>query len=209
MEKTMTKLSLALLFILTAACGKAPSMKVPAEGKHGEPLVGKSNAEILNLKYNNKISLDCVIRVKKGPSIDLNASPTDSFSWDIPGELSIMRVLNFKLGNTDTVVVVKLADNIKFIDNQTVIDEKQHEYFMEHSPVLTIAFRRDSKTILSNGSVHEQFKFKNVKLSENVETRIFTMTSEDNDGNELTEDFRCTLKTKINPAYQYQWKLIR
>lgn len=209
MEKTMTKLSLALLFILVSACGKAPEMKIPAQGKTSESLVGKSKAEILTLKYDNHINLDCAVRVKKGPTIDLSLPPTDSFSWDITHELSVMRMLSFRLGNMDTVVVVKLASPIELLEYNTHIDEKRNEYVMEHSPSLSIAFRHDSKTILSNGSVHDQLKFTAVKLFENVETRIFTVTTEDKDENEITEDFRCTLRTKINPAYKDQWKKIR
>lgn len=205
----MTKLSLALLFILISACGKAPEMKIPTEGKTSESLVGKSKSEILTLKYDNKITLDCAVRVKKGPSIDLSLPPTDSFTWDITNELSVMRMLNFRIGNMDTVVVVKLVSPIELVEYNTHIDEKQNEYVMEHSPVLTIAFRNDSKTILSNGSVHDTFKYKTIKLFENVESRIFTLTTEDNDENQITEDFRCTLRTKINPAYKDQWKKIR
>lgn len=209
MEKTMTKLSLALIFILISACGKAPEMKIPTEGKSADSLVGKSKSEILNIKYNNNIFLDCAVRVKQGPTIDLSSAPTDSFTWDITHELSILRMLSFRLGNIDTVVVVRLASAVEIKDYITYVDEKQNEYVMEHSPVMTIAFRRDSKSILTNGGVHELSKFKTVKLHENVETRIFTMSTEDNDENELTEDFRCTLRTKINPAYKDQWKRIR
>ena len=205
----MKKLSLALLLILISACGKAPEMKTPSEGKSSESLSGKSKEEILKIKYNNQVNLECSVRVKKGSVIDLSAPATDSFSWDILHELSMMRVLNFRLGNTDTVVVVKLAEALKIVDYQTVIDERQNEYFMEHSPELTISYRHDSKSILTNGSIHETFKFRNVKLSENVETRIFTMTSEDNDENEITEDFRCTLRTRIQKPYQFQWKKVR
>lgn len=205
----MTKLSLALIFILISACGKAPEMKTPVQGKQAESLTGKSNSEIISLKYNNKINLDCEVRVNKGSSIDLSRPATDSFSWDIPGELSLMRMLNFRLGNTDTVVVVRIAEGLKFLDFNSHTDEKQNEYYMEHTPVLTISFRHDSKSILLNGEVHDLSSYKSVKLVENVESRIFTTRSEDNDGNRITEDFRCTLKTKINPAYKDQWKKVR
>ena len=208
MEKTMTKLGLASLFILITACGKAPEMKTPNEGKSAQPLEGKTNSEIIAEKYS-KISLDCSVRVKKGPAIDLNADPTDSFSWELPGVQSGMKVLNFRQGNIDTIVVVKITEALKFVDTNSVVDEKQNEYFMEHSPVVTVSFRHDSKKILVNGQVHDSFRFKNAKLSENVETRFFTITSEDNDRNQITEDFRCTLNTKMNPAYAHQWKKVR
>jgi len=209
METIMTKLSLALLFVITAACGKAPEMKTPNEGRFADSLVGKTNSEIMSLKYNNNINLDCVIRVKKGFTVDLSEKPVDTFTWFIPGELSMMRVLNYKIGNSDTVVVVRLADNLKFVDNQIVMTEDRKEYYLEHTPVLTISYRRDSRSILTNGTVHERMRFTNTKLFENIESRIFTLTNEDNDGKMVTEDLRCTLRTKINPAYSYQWKRVR
>lgn len=205
----MTKLSLALLFVLAAACGKAPEMKTPNEGRFADSLVGKTNSEIMSLKYNNNINLDCVIRVKNGYTVDLNEKPVDSFTWYIPGELSMMRVLNYRIGKSDTVIVVRLAEGLNFVDNHTVITENRKEYYLEHSPVLTISYRRDARTILTDGTVHERMRFTNKKLFENIESRIFTLTNEDNDGKMVTEDLRCTLRTKINPVYNYQWKQVR
>lgn len=205
----MTKLSLALLFVLAAACGKAPEMKTPNQGKSAEPLIGKTNSEIMSLKYNNDINLDCEIRVKKGFTVDLSEKPADTFTWYIPGELSMMRVLNYKFGKSENVVVIRLADNLKFVDNQTVIAEDRKEYYLEHSPILTISFRRDSRTILSDGSVHERLRYKSTKLFENIQSRVFTVTNEDNEGNMVTEDLRCMLRTKIKSPYKYQWKQVR
>lgn len=205
----MTKLSLALLFVITAACGKAPEMKTPTEGRFADSLVGKTKSEIMSLKYNNNINLDCEIRVKKGFSVDLSEKPVDTFTWYIPGELSMMRVLNYKFGNSDNVVVIRLAEGLQFVDNQTLITEDKKEYYFEHTPILTISFRRDSRSILTNGSVHERLRYSNTKLYENVTSRVFTLTNEDNDGNMVTEDLRCTLRTKINSAYKDQWKRVR
>lgn len=203
----MTKTGLASLFILIAACGKAPEMKVPDESKYAQPLQGKTNTEIASIKYR-KISLDCSYRINPGSEIDLKASPTDTFSWDVLNDSTKLRVLNSRFGNVDSAVVVKVSP-VSFVDAHSVTDEKQNEYFMEHSPILTASFRIDSKKILSNGQVHDRNRFKGARLSENVETRLFTMTSEDYDGNVITQDLRCTLKTDVNPAYAYQWKKVR
>lgn len=205
----MTKLSLALLFVFAAACGKAPEMMTPNEGRFAESLTGKTNAEIMSLKYDNEIYLDCEVRVKKGMTIDLNEKPVDSFSWYISGELSMMRVLNYKVDNTDTVVVVRLASDLKFIDTQIVLTEDKQEYYLEHTPAITISYRRDSRSILSDGSVHERMRFTDERLFENIKTRIFTLTNEDDEGKMVTEDLRCTLRTKIKPAYLNQWKRVR
>jgi hypothetical protein len=205
----MTKLSLGLLFVLLVGCGKAPEMKTPNQGKSADSLIGKTNSEIISLKYNNNINLDCAIRVKKGFSVDLNEKPVDSFTWNISGELSMMRVLNYKIAKSDTVVVVRVADKLQFVDNQTVLTEDRKEYFLEHTPILTISYRRDSRTILTDGTVHERMRFTNVKLFENIESRVFTLTNEDNDGKMVTEDLRCMLRTNINPAYKDQWNRVR
>lgn len=204
----MQKLILVMLLILTASCGKAPSLPNPNQGKTVSPLVGKSNEEILALKYNNQLDLKCEVRVQKGGKVDLNKEPTDQFVWNVPGELSLLRVLNYKIGKKETILVVRLSKLLEFHDSLTHVNERKQEFYLQHTPVLTIAYRRAAKSILSNGSVHELDTFSNKPIFENVESRLFTMTSEVN--NEfVTEDVRCSLVTKINPDYQDQWVRVK
>ena len=199
---------MALLFSLIASCGKAPTMSGPNEGKSSNPLNGKTNSEILTLKYNNQVDLNCVVRVQKGRTVDLNTKPVDEFTWQLTSELSMMRVLNYKIADRETILVMRLAAGIQFQDILTHVAENRVEYFMEFTPVQKVLFRRAPKSILSNGSVHDRSTFTGTSLFENVETRLYTMTTE-RDDEVVTEDVRCKLVTRPNRAYRDQWRIVK
>lgn len=204
----MKKLSLALLFTLVISCGKAPSDSNPAYGKYAETLTGKSNEEILKLKYGNKIDLKCAVRVQDGRIVRMSAKPVEEMVWQLTSELSLLRVLNFKVGNKETIIVIRLSKPLNFLQSLNHTAENRREYYMEHTPVQKILYRRASKKILSDGSVHERGTFFEHTLYENVESRLYTMTTFE-DNRPVTEDVRCTLLTNINPQYSNQWQIIR
>lgn len=202
----MNKLSILLLVFI--GCGKAPSLPEPTQGKTFSPLNGKSTAEILDLKYNNQIDLKCELRVQEGERVDLSIKPTDEFIWSIPGDKTVLRLLNYKIGKRELIVAFKLASTIKFMNNLTHVNENKQEFFLQYSPVVTVDFRRAAKSILSNGAIHNRDSFEDLDLYENIPSRLFTMTTEEND-EVVTEDVRCTLMTKINPAYADQWVRVK
>ncbi len=202
----MNKLSILLLVFI--GCGKAPSLPEPTQGKTFSPLNGKTTAEILDLKYNNQIDLQCELRVQEGHKVDLSKAPTDQFVWSIPGDVSGFRFLNYKIGNKELIVAFKVESTLKFMNSLTHVNERKQEFYLQYSPVLTVDFRRAARTTLSNGTIHNRDSFEYVDLYENIQTRLFTMTSEGND-EVVTEDVRCTLMTKINPAYADQWVRVK
>lgn len=204
----MNKLSLMLVLALVS-CGKAPSLPESTRQRVAVPLTGKSTSEVLNLKYSNQVALNCEVRVQQGEKINLNAAPVDRFSWDIPSELSVLRMLSYKIGNKETIVVVRLSKPIEIIEDLTHVSERKQEFYLQYSPALTISYRRAAKTILTNGSVHDRQYFSDTKLYENIEGRLFTMTSEDSNDELVTEDVRCMLTTKFNPGYTDQWTRIK
>ncbi|MFP5387385.1 MAG: hypothetical protein ACLGHN_15010 [Bacteriovoracia bacterium] len=204
----MIKISLLLLIAcFVGSCGKAPSMK-PYQSSSAYPLTGKSNQEIFKLKYDNRLYLNCRIRVSNGQKVRITNGFADEFTWNILGELSLLRVLNY-LMDDEMVIVVRMAEIIKVEDQLSHRGEDGREYYMEHSPVLKILYRRASKNILSNGSVHDLTTYQEATLYENVETRLFEMTTEKEDGSLVTEDLNCMLKTKANPEYGFQWKVVK
>lgn len=203
----MNKLSI-LLVLAFISCGKAPSLPEPTKGRSFSPLTGKSKAEILDLKYNNDIDLKCELRLQEGKKVDLTKAPTDEFVWKITSELSALRILNYKIGNKELIIVVKVTSDLKISENLTHVNERKQEFHLQYSPVLTVNFRRALKTILTNGSVHHRDSFESVDLYENIPSRLLTMTTEEYD-EVVTEDVRCTLVTKINPAYADQWVRVK
>lgn len=204
----MLKLTLVTLLILVTACGKAPSMPKSKNEKSVSPLTGKTTAEILDLKYNNQIDLKCELRVQKGDKVNLSKVPTDEFIWRIPGDVSVMRFLNYKIGKKELIVAFKVTSTIRIVDSLTHTNEKKQEFYLQYTPVLNVDFRRASKTTLTDGSIHNRDSFEDLDLFENIPSRLYTMTTEEND-EVVTEDVRCTLLTEINPAYADQWVRVK
>jgi hypothetical protein len=63
----MKLLFTALVLALISSCGKAPTMPQGHQGKSSENLTGKSDSEILGLKYNHQIHLACAVYVQETP----------------------------------------------------------------------------------------------------------------------------------------------
>lgn len=206
----MKFLSILMLLVLMS-CGKAPEMKTPEPRtrKNFETLSGKEQKEILSLKYNNNIQLQCTLRVSDGTKINFSEDPVDTLAWDMPGESSLLKIMHFQLGPDPYVIVVKITEPLKILDHLTYSSPDGREYFMEHTPMLKIQYRRGPKSILTNGSVHEREAFTPVSLFENVEARLEHRSTEADDEKLVTEDFRCTLATTISSPYLSQWKIIK
>lgn len=203
----MLKLNFLVLLAVIVSCGKAPEMQNPVQKSSGETLQGKTEEEVVQIKYREPFKLDCGVRIVKGEFINLNIDPKDQFSWSMADDLTLMRVLHYKVDKAEMIIVVKIDSSPEILPHVTHRTENFKEYFMENTPVLKIRYRRAPKKILFNGNVHETNAYTDVKLYENIEERIFTISSELNDGL-ITDDFRCTLSTKINPFFADQWKQI-
>lgn len=205
------KLFSTFALLILMSCGKAPEMKMPEarEKKVFETLTNKDSNEVLALKYNNKIQLNCTLRVSEGNKINFNANPADTLSWDMPGDMSVMKILRFNLGTEPHVVVVRIAEPLKIADQLSYTSPDLREYYMEHTPTLKISYRRGPTSILTSGSVHQSEAFKEIALYENVEARLEQRLSKTEDDILMAEDFRCTLATKINTPYLHQWKIVK
>jgi hypothetical protein len=119
--------TLLLTSLLITACGKAPSMDAYTS-KSVHSLTGKSKEEILRLKYNNRISLNCKIRLSNGQKVYIKNGFADEFTWSLTEELSMLRVLNY-LTDDEMVIVVKMADKVKIEDQLSHRGENGREYY--------------------------------------------------------------------------------
>lgn len=200
-----------LMLMILMSCGKAPEMKMPEarEKKVFETLTNKNPDEVLSLKYNNKIQLNCTLRVSEGNKINFNADPADTLSWDMPGNTSVLKILRFHLGTDPYVIVLRIAEPLKIVDQLSYTSPDLREYYMEHTPTLKIQYRRGPTSILTSGSVHQKEAFKEVSLYENIEERLEQRLSKTDDEILMAEDFRCTLATRINSPYLHQWKIVK
>lgn len=205
------KLFCTLLLLMLMSCGKAPEMKMPEprEKKLFETLSQKEPEDVLSLKYNNKVQLNCSVRVSEGNKINFSDDPADTLSWDMPGDKSVMKILRFYLGTEPFVIVLKIAEPLKILEHLSYTSPDLREYFMEHTPTVKIQYRRGPTSILTSGSVHQREAFKEVSLYENIETRLEQRQSKTDDDILMAEDFRCMLTTEINKPYQHQWKIVK
>lgn len=203
----MLKLGFLFLLAVVASCGKAPDMPETKQKSSSDSLQGKTEEEVVEIKYKEPFRLECAIRVMKGEFINLNVRPSDQFSLGLNEDLSLMRVLHYKIGRTEMVAVVKIVAAPEILPYVIHRTETFREFEMENSPVLRIKYRRAPRRTLLNGTIHDQNAYSEVKLYENIENRIFTISSEA--GSDLeTDDLRCKLVTKMNPKFSDQWKEI-
>lgn len=204
----MLKKSSLVFCLIALGCGKAPEMKEPYQGRTIHDLTGKTSQDIAKLKYNNRISLYCSIKASTGQILSYNSKPVDEFFWDLPHDLNQLHMLNYKIGTKAVTVIVRLTENMDFRPQLTHIGRNRTEYFMENTPVQKIYYKRASKTTLRDGSVHERSTFSETTLFENVETRLFSMTTETEDGF-ISEEVNCKLQTQAFPEYASEWRIIR
>jgi hypothetical protein len=204
----MNLISTISLLALIVSCGQYDTVKKPKTSRKVESLEGRTNDEILKMKYGYDIKLNCVLRIQEGRVIDENRLPSATFTWDILHELSLNRTLNYSLHNTNYIMVVALKAPLEFLDSLTHIDENNNEYYMEHSPKLLIAFGGTARSTYYSGWTRDNMNSEHV-LYENIESPLYIKTTEQDGQKPVTEEVRCILKTKIKPGYENQWVRVK
>lgn len=196
----MLKYAFLIFALMIIGCGKSSNSQ--------ETVQLKTEEEILAIKYNKPFELKCAIRTIDGNIFSSLPQPVDEFQWPLDEEPPLMRIFQYKVGKEKLIVVVKVTERPEiepFVSHRT---ENGSEYYMENSPVLKIQYRRAPVKVLTNGTIHDKLAYKEVTLFENIEERIFTIPSEVDEGL-ITDDFRCTLITEMNPAFRAQWRRIK
>ncbi len=194
----MMRMYAYLLLLLVLSCGKAPKEPTFHTDASGNPIVtpeaivGKSKAEILKLKYNDQISLKC--------QVEVNSQLVDQFVWDIPHEMSLLKILKYKVNEKEISFLVRIGEPVEFKDRVSHTDENQTEYYMEYSPVMSILYQRANKKVLQDGSVHDLSKYQEKTFFENVEGVVHQTAF---------EEVRCTLNTQARAGFEHQWMIVK
>jgi hypothetical protein len=181
----------------------------PTSGRSFSALAGRSAPEIISLKYENRVRLSCELRLSESGAIDLAAPASKKIEWDYPFDPAQLKIMNYRNGKEDFVIVLRLEDPIEVRDAVTHVTEDGREYYMEHTPVLRLLYRRAHRRILQNGGVHERQTYLRRSLFENVQERLFTISTDTWDRRTATEDLRCKLETRAPPPYLDQWERVR
>lgn len=203
----MKALILPGLAILLSGCGKAPQYDY-VNRTVMDPLIGLPSDEIIKKKYDGPPTLICDVRVQEGDVMNLMIAPVETMTWTIDELTTLKKFLNYSLGSKSYLVAFRMEDPIEFVDEVSIM-RNGHEFQMQNSPVLKLYYRRGLRSMLSNGSVHDLRTYTKITLNENVTTPLFTLTTETLKRELITEDVRCTLKTKLRAQYRDQWKIIR
>lgn len=155
----MRRLTSVLFLVICFSCGKAP----------GEPQYtsiinpdGEAQREALTVK-EMKPSLQCQVSIQN--------QTRDQFVWENPIELSLIKILNYRVANKDISFIIRLEE---------ALEDKNY---------LNILYFRTNKNVLNDGTIHERGLYLGVTLYENVETQIYASDS---------EIISCTLN-RINP----------
>lgn len=193
-----------LILTFIAACGKEPKT-LPNQGVTQENFSAMSSEEIMRVKYDNEIDLICDLRVHDGPYVDLNYKPSKTLVWKLTQELAKYKKISFEFRARTYTVEIQLASKLR-IHNLNYVDSQGDSYSMTYSPTIDISYR----SLMTTGEVRDFYEEKDftgeTKLFENVPTVVYSLTSENMEtGETVSEDLRCQLKTKTNPAYADQW----
>lgn len=200
-------MSMALLTTLIS-CGKEMKEK-PSFSSSSNDLRDKTEDEIISLKYDNDIDLHCELRVQDGIALNLNAPPQASFIWRLRRELASAKYLHYRVHDRQYVAVVRLDSPLRILDSLTFTDVEGREYHMEKTPFASVHYEVLSKDDFEKGVWSDRKNMNVVSLAENVEVPLFTLTSEDVNRDLVTEDLRCTLKTRLGSHFSQQWKILQ
>jgi hypothetical protein len=176
-----------LLFILLASCG--PASMLPSLEEE-QTLYDKKPAEIMFIKYNNDVTLDC--------SIALDGRVVNSFIWRLAEGHSQTQLLDFYLGRNNLTVVFQV-EKLEFPERVTVETHDGKAWDMEHSPTLELSFKRVTREQALRG----EGTSRSIKLYENISTLLYTRQSE-HLGRQVQEQLSCIIRTKARTAYRQQ-----
>lgn len=196
-------ISFAVLSALVS-CGPAPELKRRAfltttdKQTDANALTGKTDQDIIKMKYNGDVPLKCEFKIFEGSNVDLeklvpwkktlNAATKDIDWYPYEKELSGDRKISLTI-MIDSIVIDRAVKT-------TEIDGKVYEMSFSPSVVISVKMK---ETV--NGEV---------KRLQTIEKKFTEQVSEEikgfDFGNDVSQELRCTLATTINAPYVKQWK---
>ncbi len=156
-------------------------------------LSSKSVPEVLKIKYENKVLLNCTLNVKVGDQIQEQV-----LSANLVEEPNCSKTMSYQV-NGHKIEAEILASNFTVFGKINHTDPMGTKYFMSHSPVAAITVKwtdTDEAGIVSTGSV-------GMTLFENVpDLFIVQMTDQG-----IVKNFRCGLSATPVKEYQDEWMI--
>jgi hypothetical protein len=162
----MWNIYLTICLIVLISCGKAPEYPQPVTSASEPYLPDRIEIKEELPQFDKRgLHLKCDLRIM-GKIID-------EINWTPAYGHELLRLINFRVGKEEKVILIKFPE-------------------LNPSGDFSIFFRRDSRKILINGSVHKLNEYHHAHLSENVVESLY------NEMNELSveEEFSCLLVRK-------------
>lgn len=146
--KRAQRLITAITLVLSISCGKAPE-----EPQYGNNIDSSINTQRDGIRVKEiKSSLNCQVNIQN--------QLKDQFVWENPSELSLVKILNYRIGSKDTSFIIRLEESLQ---NKTEIK---------------LLYLRTTKNVLNNGSIHDRSLYRPTTIHENLETKIYDNNSE-------------------------------
>ncbi len=201
-----TILSMTILFAFVS-CAPAPELKRRPESffqtsKLSDKTINLDNssvAEVLSLKYDNKVMLDCELKIMTGTG-ETSGVQRESFSWNLVNTKAPTKALNIQIGDRTLGAVVKLKTlGMKKSDSAKDIHGIQYE--MKHTPFADIEVSWNDTPAAEGETSPVLLMFMKEKFSPEKLIQVYSTEM-------LTKEINCVLNTEISPAFADEWKAI-
>ena len=201
----MKKLLPLTLFFAFVSCGPAPELKRrPESFFQKNKLIDKkinldnsSVAEVLSLKYDNKVILDCELKIMTGTG-ETSGVQKESFSWNLVNSAGSEKTLNIQVGERTLGAVVKFKTlGMKKSDSTT--DAQGIQYEMKHTPFADIEINWSDSPVTQE--TQPLLLFLKEKLTPQKLIQVYSEEM-------LTKEISCALNTEIKEPFTDEWKAI-
>lgn len=193
------------VFSALMSCGPAPELKrrafLPSTDKSTDAfaLTGRTDENIIQMKYNDKIDLKCDFKIMEGSNVDLAKFKGWESSFNAIIKESQFEPFVFTFSG-DRTISASIKINGFAIDHAVkTIEVDGNLYEMSYSPTADISVTIIEKA--TTGVLSE--KTFTQKIRENVSEKIEGVTL----SNDISHDLRCSVKTSIHEHYSKQWRM--
>lgn len=197
-------ISFAVLSALMS-CGPAPELKrltlqtTTDKSIEAAALTGKTDEEIIKMKYAGSVPLNCEFKIMEGSNVDLDKIVGWKQTLEASTRETQYEPIVFKLNGDRKISIQVLIESFQ-IDRPVkteIIEGNLYEMSFSPSAMITVKL-----TESANGSV-KSVKTIQKKIIEQVSERIegFVLSPD------ISEELRCSLTPTIKEPYSKQWKL--
>ncbi|MFL5784886.1 MAG: hypothetical protein ACJ76H_09775 [Bacteriovoracaceae bacterium] len=192
-------LSLAVLAVLMS-CGPAPDLKRRPESwfinkdklSDGRiDLDKKTPAEVLQIKYNNVVNLECEFRAGRPDKLIADLQP-EKRTWNLVNGDNELKTIELTVD--DRKLEVEISSTL-WVYTEATPKKNGVDYVLKHTPVAELHFRPLDNNI--------QKDLETLKLFENLPTENLVFHFDD-----LINILSCSVKTVIAPLYEVEFQRI-